>query len=422
MHPCGIDFGTSNSAIAAADRDGARLLPVEGDSDTLPSALFFAAQQPLPAFGRAAQKLFFEGEEGRFMRSLKRILGTALMGQGTVVNGRMRAFDDIIGQFISHLKATGESRLNHPLTHVMMGRPVNFIDGDAAANRRAQDELERITRRAGFAHIAFQFEPVAAAFAHEAKVEEEKRALVVDIGGGTSDFTVIKISRRYMTRADRAQDILGHAGTRLGGNDFDKSLSLGGFMPALGYRTTYGEKKLDVPLSPFHDMSEWSKVNFLYTPKVKKDMRDILYESHAPEKFGRFVTALEHEAGHRILSSVETAKIDLTDKMETQADLGFIESGLGIDITRDAFDGMIREHVARISSAIDECLATAQLKDTDIEIIILTGGPTETPLLKHAICSRFPAAQLSEDNKLSSVALGLGYDSLRRFGPAARAA
>ena len=186
-------------------------------------------------------------------------------------------------------------------------------------------------------------------------------------------------------------------------------------MPEFGYHSTYGAKNFAVPLSPFHDLSEWSKVNFLYTPKTKKEMRDILYESHAPEKFGRFVAAIEEEAGHRILSAVEAAKIDLTDAEETAASLGFIESGMGIHITRSAFNAAIESHVERISSSITECLATAGLTESDIEIVILTGGPTETPLLKQAICRRFPHAALSEDNKLSSVALGLGYDSLRKF-------
>ncbi|MEZ0259570.1 MAG: Hsp70 family protein [Alphaproteobacteria bacterium] len=416
MHSCGIDFGTSNSAIAVGTSDGARLLPVESGSETMPSAIFYPASSSPPAFGRAAQKLFFEGEEGRFMRSLKRILGTALMGQGTVVNGKLRPFDGLIGNFISHVKKVAEAQLNHGLTHAVMGRPVHFIDGDAEADARAEEELRRIATAAGFTGVAFQFEPVAAAFAHEARVTGEKRALVADIGGGTSDFTVIKVSKSYITRADRAQDILGHSGVRLGGNDFDKALSLGSFMPALGYQTTYGEKHFTTPLSPFHDMSEWSKVNFLYTPKTKKDMRDILQESHSPKRFVRFVHVLEHELGHRLLAEVESAKIELTSHTAVTAPLEFVDKGLLVNIARENFDDAIRGHVTRIGDAITECLNRAGCREDSIEIVILTGGPTETPLLKQAICKRFPKATLSEDNKLSSVALGLGYDSVRKFG------
>ncbi|MEZ0226844.1 MAG: Hsp70 family protein [Alphaproteobacteria bacterium] len=416
MHCCGIDFGTSNSSIALGDAAGARLLPVEGEDVTLPSALFYPATAPLPAFGRAAQKLFFEGEEGRFMRSLKRILGTSLMDQGTVVNGKPRAFEEIIGQFIAYIKTSAEKHLNHGLEQVVMGRPVHFIDGDTEGDRRAEAQLEKIAKAVGFRHVAFQYEPVAAAFAHEVKVTGEKRALVADIGGGTSDFTVIKVSSRYVTRADRSQDILGHSGVRIGGNDFDKALSLGSFMPELGYRTTYGQKNFDVPLAPFHDMSEWSKVNFLYTPKMRQEMRAIFQESRAPEKFGRFVSALEKEAGHRILAAVEAAKIDLTSQEKTQAGLGFLESGLQVEPTRHAFNEVILPHVDKISAEISECLARAGVKDGDIEIVILTGGPTETPLLRDMITARFPSAPVSEENKLSSVALGLGHDAARRFG------
>jgi hypothetical chaperone protein len=415
MHCCGIDFGTSNSAIATGESSGARLLPVEGNADTLPSALFFPATSKTPAFGRAAQQLFLEGEEGRFMRSLKRILGTPLMEQGTVVNGKARAFDEIIGRFISYVKTSAEKHLDAPLTQVVMGRPVHFIDGDPEGDRRAESQLEAIARKAGFAEVGFQYEPVAAAFAHEIKVPGEKRALVADVGGGTSDFTVIKVSARYMSRADRTQDILGNSGVRIGGNDFDKSLSLGSFMPALGYRTMYGPKKFDVPLSPFHDMSEWSKVNFLYTPRMRQEMKAILQESHSPKRFGRFVTALEKEAGHRILAAVETAKIELTAQESIAVALDFLEPGLAVNVARSAFDGFIGPHVEKISAAISECLAQAGVTDDAIEIVILTGGPTETPLLRDMITSRFPQAPVSEENKLSSVALGLGYDSLRRY-------
>lgn len=422
MHACGIDFGTSNSAIATGDAGDARLLPVEDGSDTLPSALFYPSHASAPVFGHAAQKLFFEGEEGRFMRSLKRILGTPLMGQGTVVNGRTRRFEDIIGHFIAHLKSRAESRLDFALTHVVMGRPVHFSDNDPQADSRAQDELEAIAKAAGFARVAFQYEPVAAAFAHEEKVEREKRALVVDIGGGTSDFTVIKIARSRRARPDRTDDILGHAGMRLGGNDLDKSLSLARFMPELGYHSTYGAKNLAVPLAPFHDLSEWAKVNFLYNPRMLKEARDILSCSRAPQKFRRFVTALEREAGHRILAAVEEAKIALTQQAGVAAALSFLEEGLEVPLTRDAFDNAIRGHVTRISAAMTECLKTAGLKDGDVEIVVLTGGPTETPLLKDAVKRRFPDALLSEENKLSSVALGLGHDAARKFGPIPRPA
>ncbi len=414
MYTCGIDFGTSNSAIAVGKSESVTLAPVENDSDMLPSAVFFPPSQP-PVFGRRAQKLFFEAEEGRFMRSLKRILGTSLMGQGTVVNGRMMKFEDIIGKFIAHIKSKAEDHLQQSLTHVVMGRPVHFIDGDDAGDKRAQDQLEQIARTCGFTQIAFQFEPIAAAFSHERKISSEKLAIVVDVGGGTSDFTVIRLSPERSKKQDRTDDILGNAGIRTGGNDFDKSLSLEAFMPDFGYQTTYGEKNLSVPLSPFHDMSEWSKINFLYTPKSKQEIRNIWNESHDKKKLGRFAYALEHELGHRTLSTVEDAKIALTAKPAVTADFGFVEKDFTVDVTVKAFDKSVKKHIGDIDETLMECLARAGVQGNSIDMIVLTGGPTETPVLKNLIRKRFPEALLSEENKLSSVALGLGYDSVRKL-------
>jgi len=422
MLTCGIDFGTSNSALAlgiSAPKSGAErvsLVPVEDTSDTLPTALFYAPHLPAPATGRAAQKLFFEGEEGRFMLSLKRILGTSLMRQSTAVNGKPKKFDEIIADFLRQMKIRAERAAGQALEHAVMGRPVHFVDHDAAADRAAENQLAAIARKTGFRHIRFQFEPIAAAFAHERKVNRETLALVVDIGGGTSDFTLIKIAAAYADKPDRKEDILGNSGVRIGGNDFDKQLSLAAFMPHFGYDTTYGDKNLTLPQAPFHDMSEWSKVNFLYTPKFKSDMRAVYRQSHAPEKLGRYLHLLEHENGHKLLSAVEDCKIDMTRKTETLAALPFVEPNLNIPCTRAGFDTAIGADMTDIFSALDRCLADAGVAPEAVGMVILTGGPTEMPLLQDLIRRKFPAAVISEDNRMSSVALGLGYDSLRVFG------
>ncbi len=422
MLTCGIDFGTSNSALALAQSksDGSAerifLSGVEEHHTTLPTVLFYAPHLPQPVTGRAAQKLFFEGEEGRFMRSLKRILGTGLMQQSTVVNGKTRKFDAIIADFIRQMKARAEAQCDTDLTHVVMGRPVHFVDGSDKTDRAAEAQLSAIARQTGFKHISFQFEPIAAAFAHEQKVKRETLALVVDIGGGTSDFTLIKICASHTAKPDRKEDILANSGIRIGGNDFDKQLSLTTFMPHFGYHSTYGEKNLTVPVSPFHDMSEWSKVNFLYTPKFRHEMRDIYKQSHAPENFGRYMGLLEHEPGHKLLAAVESSKINLTQDTQTDTDLGFAENNLALSITRDDFDRAIGADMHTVLQTLQECLTQARIQPHDIGMVILTGGPTETPLLQKLIREAFPDAVISEDERMASVALGLGYDSLRVFG------
>ena len=350
------------------------------------------------------------------MRSLKRILGTSLMQDGTVVNGRLKKFEDILADFIGHMKAAAERHGGAEITNVVIGRPVHFADNDSKTDNRAQEALQNIAKAVGFKHIFFQYEPIAAAFAHERKLISEKLALVVDIGGGTSDFTVIRLAREVMDKSDRADDILGNSGIRIGGNDFDKDLSLSAFMPDFGYGTAYGEKHLPMPAVPFHDMSEWSKINFLYTPKMQKQMRDILPQSHEPEKFSRYIKLLEEEKGHRLLAAVEDCKIGLTDHLEVTAQLDFVEADFNISVTRKRFNDAVKQHVSAIVSDIDDCLRQAQVWEDAIELIILTGGTTEVPLLKETVAAKFPQAEISEENKLSSVGLGLGYESIRRFG------
>lgn len=412
---CGIDFGTSNSAIAISAKDGVTLAPIEGKHLTLPSALFYPLGKS-PIYGRDAMRHFTEGEDGRFMRSLKRLLGTQLMNFGTLVNDKPRRFDEIIAGFVSYIKGKGEAISGKPIENVVMGRPVHFVDHDPDADYAAEEQLTRIASHAGFKHIEFQFEPIAAAFAHEPKLTSEKLALVVDIGGGTSDFTVIRLGPALAKKLVRRDDILGNAGTRLGGNDLDKDLSLLSFMPPLGYKTTYSVKNLPVPLSWFHEMAEWSKVNFLYNPKMRSEVKSFLRESHAPEKMTRFAKVLKNETGHRLLASVERAKIDLTDWAETTAALDFIEENLNVNVTRRDFEQAIAVRLNKISDTIADCLATAGVQQNQIELIVLTGGPTETPLINTLIKNKFPGATVSEENKLSSVALGLGYDSQKRFG------
>jgi hypothetical chaperone protein len=413
---CGIDFGTSNSSIAIADNESVRLVAVEGTEVTMPSAIFFPRMAPRPIYGRAATESFLARQEGRYMRSLKRLLGTSLSRQGTLINGKVMKFDSIIASFLQHLKDKTSAMLETEIEKVVMGRPVHFVDNDPAADNRAQAELGEIARSIGFKEVSFQFEPIAAAFAHEANVRGEKWAMVVDLGGGTSDFTVIRLSDQYLHKRDRSSDILANTGIRVGGNDFDKNLSLAAIMPELGYKSTYGEKNLQVPLKLYHDLSEWSKINFLYTVKVISQIRQLLNQSADKRKLGRLLRVLEEETGHTLLSRVEETKIALTDRQVYTAAFDFIETHFSIPISRGQFEEAIRYEVDRIAEAATACIGLAGVTKNAIDLVILTGGSTEVPLIQAAFRSLFPNAALAGENKLSSVGLGLAYDSRMKFG------
>lgn len=413
---CGIDFGTSNSSIAVAHDDTVELIAVEGDSVTIPSAIFYSANNYIPLYGRAAMQSFFERKEGRLLRSLKRVLGTSLMKQGTMINGRPIRFEKIIGSFLRNLKEKAEAHTNQTIEHVVMGRPVHFVDNDPAADSRAEAELRTIAEQVGFRHIGFQFEPIAAAFAHETKVSGEKLAIVADLGGGTSDFTIIRLSNKFVRKTDRTSDILANAGVRIGGNDFDKDLSLAAIMPELGYKSVYGDKRLEVPLKPYYDLSEWSKVNFLYTTKLIVQTRQMLHQSHDKPRFGRLLRVLEQETGHSVLAAVEDTKIALTSASEHRTAFSFIEDEFSIAIQRRLFEEAIQQEVDKIVQAATQCMHAAQVQSESIDLVILTGGSTEVPLVQQAFRQLFPLAMIADENKLSSVGLGLAYASQQAFG------
>ena len=412
---CGIDFGTSNSSLAIATVDNIELIKTENDQHTIPSAMFFLRKGNIPYYGREAMNMFLDKNPGRLMRSLKRVLGNPIMKQGTMVNGEIMKFDMIIASFLKQIKDKADEQVQQNIEYVTMGRPVHFADNNEGADQRAEEELRNIAKQLGFKHISFQYEPIAAAFAHEAKTSGEKLAIVVDLGGGTSDFTVIRLSQKNMGKADRTGDILSNTGVVIGGNDFDKDLSLAAIMPVVGYRSTYGEKNLEVPLKYYHDLSEWSKVNLLYNVKNLSQVKQLLFQSHDKEKFGRLLKILELENGHSLLATTENAKIKLTNLEEFETSFDFVEDDLTKIVSRKEFNDSIANRVNKIRQTALECVELAGIKTEDIDIVILTGGTTEVPMVQEEFSKLFPKAIVSGENKLSSVGLGLAVDSRNRY-------
>ena len=419
---CGIDFGTSNSAISVSNTSKkTSLITLENNKTTIPSAIFYKSDNiNAPIFGTSALNLYFEGEEGRFMRSLKRILGTELMEEKTDVNGCLLDYEDIILSFIKHLKQTAESQIKTELTSVVLGRPVHFQVFAPEQDQKAESMLQKIAKRAGFKNISFQYEPISAAFAHEAKLQKEELACVIDIGGGTSDFSIIKLSPQSLSKKDRKQDILANTGIRIGGNDFDSNLSLKCFMPYLGYETLqkpnpYTNRVLPIPNQPYVMLSQWSSINSLYTYKEQKNIKEIYDSSASPQKVINLYEVVTKELGHRLLNKVEETKINLSNKDSFISSLSFLSQRPAITVTTAQFEESIANNVQKIVNSLTESLSQANLKREQIDLLILTGGSTEIPYIKNTILKYFPNAKVSDDNKLSSVALGLSYEAMRIY-------
>ena len=351
---CGVDFGTTNSTVGLCSPDGApRLIPVEGEQVTIPTALFFSLEDGHTYFGRRAVFEYMDGAEGRFMRALKSILGTSLMGETTQVGRDKLSFEALIGRFLRHLRSRLEAECGEAPEKVVLGRPVRFVDEDEEADRTAEAQLASAARAEGFRDIEFQFEPVAAALHHERGLNSEQLAMVVDIGGGTSDFSVLRLSPQRARDPDRRRDILSTGGVHVGGTDFDRRLNIAKVMPHLGLGSGTADGKRTIPVWYFNDMATWHRINTLYTARTARDIAQLIREAAEPERLERYAHVLKHRSGHRLSAQVEKAKIALTD--ESRAEIRLVEPGLSLEVpvTREEFETATAELVQGIAASID---------------------------------------------------------------------
>lgn len=416
---CGLDFGTSNSTMGLVGNDGTpHLLPLEDGRLTMPSVLFFSFEDRTTYFGRAALAEYVAGAEGRLLRSLKSVLGTALFDDGIRVGTKSYRFDDILGIFVAELKARAEALADTPLDAVVVGRPVYFVDDDAAADAEAQLQLELAVRRQNFTHIDFQFEPIAAALDYERQVTEERLALIVDLGGGTSDFSVVRVSPERAQAVDRADDILATAGVHIGGTDFDRLLSMAKVMPELGLGSETKDGKRYLPVAPYYDLSTWHRINRLYNAQTLRDLRGTRREAREPGKVETMIELIEDRLGHRLVGAVEAAKIELSDAEQASFRFAVRQRELQTTMTIKDLTVALDHSVARIEATIAETLRRAGVTADGIDSLILTGGSTQVPAIASRLRALFPTSELVRTDVLGSVGLGLAMDAARKFGPA----
>ncbi|MEY4427759.1 MAG: hypothetical protein RLZZ182_448 [Pseudomonadota bacterium] len=438
---CAIDFGTSNSAIAIPSADEAtkmRLVPLEGEHLTMPTAVFYCtdtddlppgAVQPrstgrqleLPrTFGRAAMKAYVEGYEGRLMRSMKSVLGSALVEQTTEIGGGMGVkYLDIITTYVRHLKDCAEKAGGQPLRQVVMGRPVFFVDEDPVRDAQAQASLEQAARAVGFEEVAFQFEPIAAAFDHERHLDHEELVLVADIGGGTSDFSVVRVGPSRRAVLDRRSDILANHGVHVAGTDFDRRVSLAAIMPTLGLGafgpSVLGQPPKPVPSKVYHDLSTWHLINTVYAPPRVAELlaMDDFYAD--PVHHRRLMKVVRERLGHALIGKAEGAKIAVAEGGQTDIDLQAIEAALHQPFDDAAAAQALADDLARIQQCALDTVQMAGVQPSDIGALYFTGGSTGLKRLTDALAATLPGARAVRGDRLASVAAGLGLDAARRY-------
>ena len=426
---CAIDFGTSNSAIAIPAGAGEmRLVELEAGQRTMPTAVFYFVEGtethgPPRAFGRAAVAAYVDGIDGRLMRSMKSILGSSLVDQTTDVGGgRGVKYLDIIAGYLRHLKLLAEAQAGAPIRQAILGRPVFFVDDDPARDAQAQAALESAARAVGFDEVQFQYEPIAAAFDHERHVAQEETVLVADIGGGTSDFSIVRVGPKRAGRLDRRDDILANHGVHIAGTDFDRRVELASVLREFGYGaygpSINGAPPREVPSAVYFDLATWHLINTVYTPQRVVELRQMKVFYADALHHQRLMTVVTERLGHELAARAEQAKIAVADGGDTLIDLGHVERRLEVALTERAAVQAIEGDLDRIVDAARFAASQAGLRPDRIDSLYFTGGSTGLRLLAQKIAAAFPQSRVVRGDRFASVATGLGLHAQRYFAAA----
>jgi hypothetical chaperone protein len=406
----GIDFGTSNSAVAWLGQQGsARLMPLEGEAQAMPTAVFYNAEDSTTHFGRDAIRHYLEGTEGRLMRSLKSLLGSPLLLETTQIGHQHISFQDIIATFLSTLRDRATQTLGAMPLRVVVGRPVHFVDDDPERDAQAETSLRQAVEAVGFEEVSFQLEPIAAALDYEQRLTKESTVLVVDLGGGTSDFTVVRLGPERMRHADRSPDILATTGVHIGGTDYDRQLNLAQVMPLLGYKHM-GPEHREVPSGVFFDLATWHLIHWQYQPRAMAHAKTLRSNYTDPRLHQRLMQVLTERHGHLIAHEVEQAKIRCSvHRADTGIELSLVERDLLARLGVADMQAHLHDLLARTVACARECVQRAGLTDDSLGAIYLTGGSSALSTFQLALQAEFAGVPLVEGDLFGGVALGLAY-------------
>ncbi|WP_299564703.1 Hsp70 family protein [uncultured Sulfitobacter sp.] len=407
----GVDFGTSNSAAGTVRDGAARLIPLEAGGETLPTAVFFDVETQKMLIGTAAGEALLAGDEGRYMRALKSLLGAPLMREKRMLLGERLDFIDIVARFLAQLKEAAEAATGLRFDRALSGRPVRF-HGDDARNAQAEIDLRDAYLRAGFKEVRFMFEPEAAALANRDMLAAGDLGLVVDIGGGTSDFTVFRSD-------DNGIDILASHGVRVGGTDFDRKVSLDFVMPLLGrgsdIRHAFGGDTHAAPATIFNDLATWQKIPFLYAPDSRRLARDLAQYAVEPARLARLVAVLEDELGHDIAFAVERGKIAANTGRVGLIDLGVVERGMDVTVAAAQIGAALDDLAQEIARAALRTVTDAGIAPNGITHLVFVGGSSLMGVVEETLCPQFPGAAVHRGSALTAIADGLALGAEAAF-------
>ncbi|HGK7504968.1 molecular chaperone [Kluyvera cryocrescens] len=438
----GFDYGTANCSIAVMQDGAPRMLMMENGSTLLPSMLSAPTRESVsewlyrhhqvPAsgdetqallrramnynrdedidvlsnsvqFGLASLKQYItDPEEVYFVKSPKSFLGASGLKPQQVA-----VFEDLVCSMMLHIRQQAQTQLQGNLDQAVIGRPINFqgLGGDEA-NAQAVGILERAAKRAGFREVVFQYEPVAAGLDFEATLRDEKRVLVVDIGGGTTDCSVLLMGPQWRTRHDREQSLLGHSGCRVGGNDLDIALAFKSLMPLLGMGGET-EKGIALPILPWWNAVAINDVpaqTDFYSAANGRLLRDLARDARDAEKVFLLYKVWQQRLSYRLVRCAEESKIALSENTQIDTALPFISDTLATAISQDGLEAALNQPLTRILEQVQLALENSSEKP---DVIYLTGGSARSPLIKKALAEQLPGIPIAGGDDFGSVTAGL---------------
>jgi len=407
----GLDFGTTNSVAAVARGGQSTLVPLDGPDGADPvfrSALcFWEDERGLGGIaseaGPWAIREYLDFPQGsRFLQSFKSVAASPGFDHATVFERRMR-FEELGRLFIAKMAARAHGALGGA-DRVVIGRPVAF------AGSRPDEALALERYAAAFGRLGtdvhYVYEPLGAAFSYAERLEEPATILVADFGGGTSDFSIVRVEA---PGAARRCTPLGHAGISIAGDRFDQRIVDRLVLPMLGKGGRYRSfgKVLDIPGGYFADFADWSRLALMRNRRTLAELDKLRRAALDPDAIGRMIAVIEEEAGYQLYDAVGTLKRALS--RETAAPFRFAGAGLDIaaEVTRAEFEAWIGPDIDRIDATVDAALARAGLAPAAIDRVFLTGGTSLIPRIRRLFAERFGDERLSTGGELTSIAHGL---------------
>ncbi|WP_425514702.1 Hsp70 family protein [Aquisediminimonas sediminicola] len=409
----GLDFGTTNSVVAIADAGGeSHLVDFKGPNGAGPvfrSALCFWQDGDVRGgiaheAGPWAIDEFLEFPQGsRFLQSFKSVAASASFETANIFEKRMR-FEQLGHVFLEHFLAHGGKALADLPDRVIVGRPVQYVGNrpDAVLARTRYDLMFALFKR----EVHYVYEPLGAAFSFASRLDRPATLLVADFGGGTSDFSVVRIEA---PGAAQRCTPLSSAGIGIAGDRFDYRIMDHLVLPMLGKGGSYRsfDKLLEIPAGHFSDFGDWSRLALMRNRRTLEELARLQHSAVDPAAIGRMIAVVENELGFSLYDAVGQLKRTLSS--EDHAPFHFSGAGLDIhaEVSRATFEGWIAEDLARIAETVDQALSKAQLTADGIDHVFLTGGSSLIPAVRRIFEQRFGADKLDSGNELTSIAHGL---------------